>query len=151
VDAGIGFEVPGNWQQEGKEWIWSPDGPAGPRVGLNWIDLQGPGEPEAALLPRPSQILGSQPIELPWASGRSFTVSVYGPAPEGGDAQAPIQSVETHVLVVVIGHGTRRAYDFYAAGSTAKELDTVQPVLDEILTSAAPLDGLSGRDAAPSQ
>jgi hypothetical protein len=143
-DAGIAFEVPGNWHQDGQMWMWSPNGGENPRVGVSWIDLQPPMEPEAALLPRPSQILGSQPVELSWASGRSFTVAVYGPAPEGADAQAPVQSVETHIVVVAAGHGERRAYDFYAAGSTVKELDTLQPILDQMLTSATPLEGSLG-------
>jgi hypothetical protein len=148
-EAGIGFEVPASWQQAKPEWAWSPGSGEGVRVGLTWIDLQPPMEAEAALLPRPSQILAAEPVELAWASGRRFTVAVYGPAPAGGDARAPVRSVETHVLLVVAGHGNRRAYDFYAAGPTAEELDMVQPVLDRMLSSAAPLDGRSGKALAP--
>jgi hypothetical protein len=143
LQAGISFHLPVTWQRGGPAWTWSPNGVDQPSVGMRWIDLQPPMEPEASLLPRPSQILCSQPIELPWASGRSFTVAVYGPVPEGGDAQAPVKSVETHILVVAASDGSRRAYDFYAAGTTAKQLGTVQPVLDQMLTSAKRLDVLS--------
>jgi hypothetical protein len=148
-EAGIGFDVPGTWQQAGQEWAWSPQDADGERVGLSWIDLQPPMEAEAALLPRPSQILGSQPVELAWASGRSFTVAVYGPVAAGREAQAPVQSVQTHVLVVASGEGSRRAYDFYAAGPTVEALDTLQIVLDRMLTTAVPVDGLSKNEAVP--
>lgn len=92
------------------------------------------------MLPTPSQVVHSEPVELDRASGRRFTVEVYAPAAQGGDTQAPVQSVETHVLIVVSLGGTRRAFDFYASGQTAEQLDILEPSLQHMLETSALTD-----------
>jgi len=136
-EAGLEFEVPAGWMRLEPEWAWSPDGANSLRLGVNWMDIQPPQEVEAAMLPTPSQIIHSEPVELDWGSGRRFTVEVYAPAAQGGDTQAPVQSVETHVLIVVSLGNTRRAFDFYASGQTAEQLAILEPSLQHVLTTSA--------------
>ena len=132
-EAGLVFEVPASWLQLEPEWDWSPDGANSLRIGVNWMDIQPPQEVEAAMLPTPSQVIHSEPVELGWVSGRSFTVEVYAPAAQGDDTQATVQSVETHVLIVVSLKDTRRAFDFYASGQTAAQLAILEPLLQHLL------------------
>lgn len=136
-EAGLEFEVPAGWLRLEPEWAWAPDGANSLRLGVNWMDIQPPQEVEAAMLPTPSQIIHSEPVELDWGSGRRFTVEVYAPAAQGGDTQAPVQSVETHVLIVVSLGDTRRAFDFYASGQTAEQLAILKPSLQHVLTTSA--------------
>jgi hypothetical protein len=136
-EAGLVFEVPAGWLRLEPEWAWAPDGANSLRLGVNWMDIQPPQEVEAAMLPTPSQVIHSEPVELGWGSGRRFTVEVYAPAAQGGDTRAPVQSVETHVLIVVSQGDTRRAFDFYASGQTAEQLAILEPSLQHMLDSAA--------------
>ena len=136
-EAGLEFEVPASWMRLEAEWAWSPDGANSLRLGVNWMDIQPPQEVEAAMLPTPSQIIHSEPVELDWGSGRRFTVEVYAPAAQGGDTQAPVQSVETHVLIVVSLGDARRAFDFYASDQTAEQLAILEPSLQHVLTTSA--------------
>ena len=135
-EAGLMFEVPDGWRRLEPEWTWSPDSANSLRLGVNWMDVQPPQEMEAALLPNHSQTIHSEPVELGWASGRRFTVEVYAPAEQGGDTQAPVQSVETHVIVVVSLGDTRRAFDFYARGQTAEQLAILEPSLQHMLATS---------------
>jgi len=139
-EAGLVFEVPAGWLRLEPEWAWAPNGANSLRLGVNWMDVQPPQEVEAATLPTPSQVIHSEPVELGWASGRSFTLEVYTPAAQGGDTRAPVQSVETHVLVVVSLGDTRRAFDFYASGQTAEQLAILEPSLQNILATSALTD-----------
>jgi hypothetical protein len=90
-------------------------------------------EPEAALLPQPSQVLYSEEVTLPWGQGRRTLLEVYGPAGQGGDTQAPVESVEIHVLVVINREGTRRAFDLYARGAGMEDMGTLEPLLQRML------------------
>ncbi len=133
AEAGLSLEVPATWTQiDAATWAAPEDDAM--RLGVQWADLEPPQEPEAALLPQPAQILESQPMELPWGSGRQFTVEVYGEAEEGA-GQAPVQSVEIHVLVVVERDGARRAIDVYTQASSAGQLAEIEDVLQRALTS----------------
>ena len=136
-EAGLEFEVPAGWMRLEAEWAWSPDGANSLRLGVNWMDIQPPQEVEAAMLPTPSQIIHSEPVELDWGSGRRFTVEVYAPAAQGDDTRAPVQSVETHVLIVVSLGDARRAFDFYASDQTAEQLAILEPSLQHVLTTSA--------------
>ncbi|MBN2393489.1 MAG: hypothetical protein JXR84_22340 [Anaerolineae bacterium] len=135
AETGLTVEVPESWEQRAPEWAWEPFGDQGQRVGVNWVDLQAPQEPEAALLPDNAQILESEEVDLTWSTGRSFTLEVYAPAAEGGDAKAPVAAVEQHLIVVMEQDGGRRAYDFYAVATTAEQLDVVMPVYHHLLGS----------------
>jgi len=139
-EAGLVFEAPANWLQLEPECAWAPDGANSLRIGVKWMDIQPPQEVEAAMLPTPSQVIHSEPVELGWGSGRRFTVEVYAPAAQGGDTQAPVQSVETHVLIMVSLGDTRRAFDFYASGQTAEQLTILEPSLQHMLTTSALTD-----------
>jgi hypothetical protein len=135
--TGLSVEVPGGWQRLEPEWVWTPDPAGGLRLGVRWTNLTPPQEPEAALLPQNAQIVQSEPVELSWGSGRRFTIDVYGPAAEGSATQAPVRSVETHVIVVAeMGH-TRRAFDLFASAPTAAGLDTLASALQNMLDSSA--------------
>ncbi len=135
-EAGLVFEVPVGWQRLETEWAWSPVGDDGLRLGVNWMDIQPPQEVEAAMLPTPSQVIHSEPVELGWGSGRRFTLEVYAPAAQDDDTQAPVQLVETHVLIVVGLGDTRRAFDFYASGQTAEQLAMLEPSLQHMLETS---------------
>ncbi|MBC7334652.1 MAG: VCBS repeat-containing protein [Clostridia bacterium] len=135
TEAGLSLEIPTAWTQiDAATWV-SPEDDA-MRLGVRWAILEPPQEPEAVLLPTPSQIIHSEPVELSWASGRSFTVEVYAPAAQGGDTQAPVQSVETHMLIVVSLGDTRRAFDFFASGQTAEQLNILAPSLQHMLETS---------------
>ncbi len=88
------------------------------------------------LLPAPSQVLSSEQVALSWGQGRRVVLEVYGPAEQGGDARAPVESIEMHVLVVVNQEGVRRGYDLYARGATAEELAGLEPLLAHMLESS---------------
>lgn len=136
--AGLNVQVPGGWQQLTGEWAWTPGGAAAatPAVGVMWVELEGPQEPEVALLPLGAQILDSRSVETGIGSGRSFIVEVYGPAPEDG-SQAPVVAVEQHVIVVTVQEGRRIAYDFYATAETPEAMNDVALVLDHLAATAA--------------
>jgi hypothetical protein len=63
-EAGLVFGVPAGWLRLEPEWAWAPDGADSLRIGVNWMDIQPPQEVEAAMLPTPSQVIHSEPIEL---------------------------------------------------------------------------------------
>jgi hypothetical protein len=133
-EAGLRFEVPADWQQLAPEALWMPEGDGGLRLGFNWMALEPPVEPEAAMLPDHAQIVASEPVVLGWGDGRSFTLEVYGPAVEGGD-KAPIMSVETHVIVVISSDGIRRGFDFYTSAPTTEQLAELELALRHALES----------------
>jgi hypothetical protein len=135
-DVGLVLEVPSDWQRLDPEWVWFPDDTGDLRIGIKWADIQPPMEPEAMMLPNHSQTLQSEPVELDWGNGRRFTVEVYGPAIQGGDTQAPVQSVETHILVIASQGDARRAFDFYASGRTTEQITSLEPALQRVLDSA---------------
>ncbi|NOR83667.1 MAG: hypothetical protein GQ526_09260 [Ardenticatenales bacterium] len=135
-EAGLVFRVPAGWLRLEPEWAWAPDGGNSLRIGVNWMDIRPPQEAEAAMLPTPSQVIHSEPIELDWASGRLFTVEVYSSAAQGDDTRAPVQSVETHVIFVVNLGDTRLAFDFYASGQTAEQLAVLDPSLQHMLETS---------------
>jgi len=134
--VGLAFEVPHDWQRLEPELAWMPKDAGNCRLGFNWMDIQPPMEAEAAMLPNHSQTIQSNPVELSWGKGRLFTVEVYAPAAQGGDTRAPVQSVETHIVIVVSQENSRRAFDFYASGPTAGQLDILEPSLQHMLNSA---------------
>lgn len=135
VEADLTVEVPKGWERRMPDWIWDATGEQSPWVGVRWVDLQPPQEPEAALLPENAQILDSEEADLTWAKGRIFTLEVYESAAQGGDAQAPAVSMEQHLVVVMTEDGGRRAYDFFAAAENAEALEGVMPVYHHLLGS----------------
>jgi hypothetical protein len=139
AEIGLNFEVPAGWDQLESGWTWAPPGQGAPRpiVAMTWADLEPPQESEAALLPGPSQITESEPVDLSWASGRRFTLEVYAAGQEGEGERAPVVSREIHVLLVLNLEEVRRAIDFYAAAGTSEQLADLQPILQNMLESSA--------------
>jgi hypothetical protein len=135
-DAALSLEVPSDWLRLEPEWLWAPDDGSDVRLGLNWVEIQPPMEPEAVMLPNHSQIMQAEPVEFAWGSGRRFTLEVYAPAETGG-GKAPVESVESHVLVLINRDGARRGYDIYASAADAEQLRQLETVLQHVLQSVA--------------
>ncbi len=133
----LGFSMPSDWAQQGSEWVWTPVRGGEGRFGVNVAALEPPMEAEAVLLPEPAEALASEPMELDWAPGaRSFTIEVYGPAPQGGDEKAPVEAVQKHVLATVHEDGQRTGIDFYVSAPSMHELSALEPLLETVLRSA---------------
>lgn len=135
-EIGLTFEVPSAWTQVEGAHAWLPEAGSDSRLAFEWVGLEPPMELEAAMLPKPGQILDSTPIDLGWADGRRFTLEVYGAGTEEGDAQAPVEWVETHVLVTVDQDDARLGLDFYASALDAEALDTLEPAFQHMLDTA---------------
>ncbi|MFP4394896.1 MAG: hypothetical protein ACLFTI_06490 [Anaerolineales bacterium] len=137
-DIRLRFEMPAAWQHLDSQWAWTPDANGEMQVGVNWAYLEPPLEMEAALLPQPAQILDSEPLMTSVGEGRAFTLETYGEAApsDGNDAKAPVQTVETHVLVAVEQNGQRLGVDFYASAPTAEQLAELDDVLQALVSSA---------------
>jgi hypothetical protein len=140
-EAGLTFEVPESWTQV-DDMIWAPASDADFWVGVKWAELNPPQEPEAVLLPENAQIVSSEEVETSLGNARRFLVSVYAPATEGGEEDAVVASVETHVLVIISDADTRRGYDFYAAGDDEDDLPQAQSVLDHLVATASLEEGI---------
>jgi hypothetical protein len=140
-EAGLTFEVPEHWTRLDPEIAWAPP-ELDMRVGFAWQDLQPPMEPEAVMLPGNAQILDSRPVSRNWAEGRSITLEVYTSAAQGGEAA--VESVETHILIVVERQERRRVYDFYASAPTDEALEGVRGVLWHMFNSATRLGTSQG-------
>lgn len=100
-EIGLTFEVPSGWIEVEGAFAWLPEAGSDSRLAFEWVNLEPPIELEAALLPKPAQIVESAPVDLGWAEGRRFTLEVYGPSDEGDDTRAPVESVGMHVLIAV--------------------------------------------------
>jgi hypothetical protein len=135
-EAGLSFEVPGDWVRLEPEWGWVPESGSELRVGVAWMTLVPPQEAEAVMLPGPSEVVSSEPIELSFGAGRRVVLNVFVTEPESGDDQAPVETVEVHVLVVVVRGGVRQAYDFFASAPDQEGLETLEPVLDHMVETA---------------
>jgi len=140
-EIGLTFEVPSAWTQVEGVLAWKPEIGGGSRLAFEWVRLEPPMEMEAALLPKPAQILESTPIDLGWAEGRHFTLEVYGTGTGEGD-KAPVESVETHVLFAVDQDGARLGLDFYASAPDGKALENLEPALQHMLSTAVLVEDL---------
>lgn len=133
VDVGLSLEVPADWM-EIEPGIWAAPERDALRLGVKSIVQEPSQEPEAGLLPEPSQILESKPVELEWGSGRRVLLEVYGEAPAAGGL-APVTSVEMHVLALLEQGTGRQAIDIYISAPKAEDLVALEPVLDRALES----------------
>ena len=133
AEAGLSLDVPVEWGQI-EPGLWAAPGEDGLRLGVAWVDVRPPQEPEAALLPQPAQVLHSEAVQLAWGSGRRFVVEIYGEAVQG-QGRAPVEAVEIHTLIVVERDGARRAYDVYVSAPTQEQLVVLEPLLAHALES----------------
>jgi hypothetical protein len=151
ADTGLSIEAPNGWFRLEPEWVWTPGEESDLRLGVNWIELEPPVEPEVALLPAPSQTLYSENVTLSWGQGRRFLLEVYAPDAQGGDTKAPVTSVEMHVLAIVDQEGTRRAFDMYVSGPSMEEMGALDPLLQRVLDTSMLAGVLSPVGTAPQQ
>jgi hypothetical protein len=135
-EIGLSFAVPDGWQRLEPEVAWTPLGGDGVRLGVNWVELVPPMEPEAVLMPNHAEIVDSEPIDLGWAQGRRTTLEVFAPAAEQGGGRAPVVAVETHVLLTLTQDGRRLGLDFYLSAPTAELLNAHEQALEELVTGA---------------
>jgi len=134
--TGLSIEVPTGWFRLDPEWIWTPEPGSALRLGVKWMDLESPLEPEAAMLPQQAQILFSEEVALGWAQGRRFLVEVYAPAAQGREGQSSVAAVEMHVLAVVHSDGLRRALDVYVRGASMNDMGVLDPLLQRVLSTS---------------
>jgi len=140
-ELSLRLEVPAGWERVDSEWAWAPPGRGAHEIqrviiGVHWAGLAPPQEPEAVLLPGPSEIVESEPVDVGWGTGRSYTLQVFESAPEHGGTRAPVSSVETHVVIVVFRDGGRLGLDFYARADDSEQLTDIQPFLGHMLDSS---------------
>jgi hypothetical protein len=134
-EIGLSFAVQEGWQRLEPEVAWTPVGEDGVRLGVNWIELVPPMEPEVVLMPNHAEILDSEPIDLGWAQGRRTTLEVFAPAAEQG-GRAPVVAVETHVLLTLTQGGRRLGLDFYLSAPTVELLHVHEQALEDLVSSA---------------
>lgn len=128
-EAGMSFAVPRAWLRLPPDWAWLPNLDGTAKVGFAWKDIQPPQEATAAFIPTNAVSLGAEEIELSWGTGSHHTIEVRATGEQ-------VESVQVHYL---IRGSDNRVYDFYASAATAGELAALQPILEEILTAARPL------------
>jgi hypothetical protein len=129
AEAGLSVDVPAGWLRLEPAWTWTPNEDSAFRLGVAWADLQPGQEAEAAMLPASAVVLSAAPLAVDWGNGRLFTVAVYG-------AQAAIQSVEMHALVVVELDGLRRVYDLSLVAPDETQAMSEQVILQRMLDTA---------------
>ncbi len=134
-ELNLTFVVPAGMEQE-LEFVWSADEVQDGLLGFNYVKFEPPMEPES-VLPIPAQILNSEPANFPWGEGRWYTLEHYDQASEseGKETQAPVTSVQRHLLVRVEVGGERYFLDFYAGAPSAETLSALEPQLQEMVES----------------
>lgn len=117
-ELGISFQVPQGWEQVSGENAWSPAGVDVPRIGVESADLTADWRP-SSFLPEGATIKSSQQVSLAGMQTMFYTI-------ENSDGTA-----ETHAIM----RSGEKAYDFYARAASLQELQTIQPVLNDIVGS----------------
>ena len=153
-DAGLALEVPEGWARLEPAWTWAEVVGSELQVGVSWTVLVPPQEPEAVMLPSPSEVVSSDPVELAFGSGRKVVLNVFGASEGGEDTAAPVVAVQAHVLAIRDEGGSRVAYDFFASAPTQEGLATLDAVLQHmtqtaVLQPAGGADNAGGTGAAP--
>lgn len=135
-DVGASLRIPDDWIRLDASPTWSPSETGEPLVGVKRALLHPPQEPEALLLPSPSQVTGAVEVNVDGHLGRRFTLEVFDPSPPPPGQRAPVISHEIHVLVVVDGDGGRQAFDFYVAAESRADLLAMEETFDAQVASA---------------
>jgi hypothetical protein len=117
-ELGISFRVPQGWEQTANQNTWSPDGVDVPQVGVNTA-AYGAGWTPSRMLPTGATITATQTQSFGLGDVTIFTI-------ENSDGTA-----ETHAIL----RGPVQAFDFYARAGTLQGLQTIQPVLNDIVGS----------------
>jgi hypothetical protein len=117
-ELGLSFQIPQGWEQVDGENAWSPAGVEVPRIGVESTDMTADWKP-SSMLPQGATVRSSQQVTLGGVQAMFYTV-------ENTDGTA-----ETHAIMRSSG----KAYDFYARAESMQELQTIQPVLNDIVGS----------------
>jgi hypothetical protein len=117
-DLGLSFQIPEGWEQVNGENAWSPAGVDVPRVGVNSADLTADWRP-SSFLPEGATVKSSQQTMVNGQQAMLYTV-------ENSDGTA-----ETHAII----RSGEKAFDIYARAESLQELQTIQPVLNDIVGS----------------
>ncbi|HWQ14759.1 MAG TPA: hypothetical protein VNL77_18315 [Roseiflexaceae bacterium] len=117
-ELGLSFQVPEGWEQVANENAWSPAGMDVPRIGVNSADLTADWTP-SSFLPEGATVRSSQQLTLGGTQTMFYTV-------ENTDGTA-----ETHAIML----SGQKAFDFYVRAESLQDLQTLQPVLNDIVGS----------------
>lgn len=145
TEAGISFEAPAGWEEEqstdGTVNVTTWRSPADPaqQLGFKWQLVRPPSEPEADLLPDRAQVVAVEAVNLPWVRGNRFQVEVYGEAPKESGEAAPLLAVSRYILLILQRGDSIYAYAFFGTAPTRAQLEPLEPLVEQMLLSAAPL------------
>jgi hypothetical protein len=161
---GVRFEVPASWVRLEPEWawrewnplhpecVWAPNDTVKSRIGMHWVELPPPTEPEMALLPadqRRGDVIDYGPVELDWGAANSMTFEVYGPPSEDESSEAPVESIQTHVYgIVPQDDGERVFVYFYAKAASLQDLGDIEAPFQHMVISAVLIEA-SPNEPAP--
>ena len=136
-DLGVSVRTPNHWIRLNSGAAWSPNETKDLLVGVKTADLLPPQEPEALLLPSPSEIVDAVEVLVDGHWGRRFALEVFDPSPPPAGERATVVSYEIHVLVVVQRGGVRRALDLFVTAGSVANLEAIEEAFDAFVTSAA--------------
>jgi hypothetical protein len=125
------FELPADWQQRGREQVWSPEPASDRRIGVRWSDVPPGGSIQGALLPNHSEPQQIEPFDLGGITAQKYHLVRYASASASGG----IAGFEQHVVFELNRGGVRRAYSIFVAASTREQLDATLPVFQHALDS----------------
>lgn len=135
-ETGISFEVPADWVKIGQK--WSQSGQPQLFVGVNWATTGGAWSP-ASMLPNNGKVVSRESVELGWGAGVRYRIEVRGPTGE-------VNAVEEHLIAPL---DQNIAYDFFAGGPTAQDLDRLQDVYQHLLNTVS-LEAAEAGELPPS-
>lgn len=122
TEAGISIEVPADWLPlSTKE--WSPDPTGMPHIGLNWLKIDQAWEPTDMLPNEQAYITGRLSVDLGWAEGLLYQVSVTGEQ----------TTTQMHIIAPLDGD---IAYDFYLTTLHEEDIGALQIVHEQFAKSA---------------
>jgi hypothetical protein len=122
----LSIEVPTSWRRSGEEWSWSSPDPSPVRATITWASVVDGGEP-TLLLPNHATVVDQSTVDLGWALGTGYDLTVPASAAAGGGKPER----QFHVLVLI----GARAYDFSVGASDSDRLAAARSTFDHILTS----------------
>jgi hypothetical protein len=117
-EMGLSFMVPEGWEAVGEENAWAPGGAQLPMIGVNSADMTPDWRP-SSFLPEGAAVKSTQIVTLPSGQVSQYMV-------ENSDGTA-----ETHSIM----RSGDKAYDFYARTASFQELQTLQPLMDQVVGS----------------
>jgi len=117
-ELGVSFMVPEGWVADAEANTWSPTGSGLPLVGFNSADVTPDWRP-SSFLQEGANVKSTQMVTLPTGSINLYMV-------ENTDGTA-----ESHAVM----RNGEKAYDFYGRAASMPELQSLQPLMTNILTT----------------